>query len=48
MSQAQVAEQCGFSRQFVSDVERGRVPGIQEWQDRTLPLIGVLGIPPES
>ena len=48
MTHAQLAEQCGLSRQFVSNVERGRVPGIQEWQERTLPLVSVLGIPPEE
>jgi transcriptional regulator with XRE-family HTH domain len=48
MTQAQLAEQCGLSWWFVSDVERGQVPGIEEWQERALPLVGVLGIPPEE
>lgn len=48
MTQGQVAARCGFSRQFVSDVERDRVPDIEQWQERTLPLVGVLRIPPED
>jgi transcriptional regulator with XRE-family HTH domain len=48
LTQAQVAAQCGLSRQFVSDVERGRVPDVASWQERTLPLVGLLGIPPEE